>query len=150
MGPGRAQTCPPPAHTAHTKSMLPGLLQSRIELELGRIKAPESPSMCRNRSASSGEGQGAVGGQHGPRQGPNTVPARTQSSPCPSPPRRAQAWDTGHRHQRPGAIIRTQLGPTNSHRKAARRLLCRPPWPAQAIKAGRGRAGKSQRLSRRP
>ena len=36
--------------------------------------------MCRNQSASSGEGEGAVGGQHGPRQGPNMPPARTHST----------------------------------------------------------------------
>ena len=61
MGPGGVQKRPPPAHTAHTPNLLPSPLQSRIELELGRTKAPESPSMCRNQAADLGEGQGAEG-----------------------------------------------------------------------------------------
>ena len=77
MGPGRVQTRPPPAHKARTPNLLPSLLQSQIELELGRTKAPESPSMCRNQAADLGEGQGPWEARMGP--------GRAQTRPPPAP-----------------------------------------------------------------
>ena len=72
-------TAPARTHSKHPKPAA-GSPPEPNRVQLGRTKAPESLSMCRNQSASSGEGEGAVRGQHGPRKGPNTAPARTHST----------------------------------------------------------------------